>query len=74
MSELRIMGKVGDTKVIYDKNNEDEVEAARDQFETLLEKGFTAFKVDKDGGKGRKVTKFDPKEERYILVPKIVGG
>jgi hypothetical protein len=75
MGELRIMGKKGDVKVIWDKKNEDEVEAAEEQFNRLVkEKDFNAFKVNKDGNKGRSVKTFNPDEERYIMVPQLQGG
>lgn len=74
MGELAIIDNTGDTKVIWDKTNEDEVEAAEEQFDSLIDKGFTAYKVKKDGGKGRKITKFDPSAGKIIMVPKIVGG
>jgi len=74
MGELRILDNTGDTKVIWDKNNSDEVEAAEEQFETLIDKGFTAYKVKKDGKKGRKITSFDQDAGKIIMIPKIVGG
>ena len=75
MSELRIMDKdAGDLKVIWDSENEDEVSAARTQFESLIKKGFNAFSVDKKGEAGRKITKFDPDAEKIIMIPAIVGG
>jgi len=45
MGELRILGKEGDTKVIWDPDNKDEVKAAREQFDTLKAKKFLAFRV-----------------------------
>ncbi|MHA1621623.1 MAG: hypothetical protein ACTSVO_05715 [Candidatus Heimdallarchaeaceae archaeon] len=74
MGELAIIDKTGDTKVMWDKNNDDEVEAAEDQFDNLIDKGFTAYKVKKDGEKGGKIKKFDAKAGKIIMVPKIVGG
>ena len=74
MGELRILGKEGDTKVIWDPKNDDEVEAAEEQFDSLVDKGFLAFKVKKDGSKGTQIKEFDPKAGKIILVPKIVGG
>lgn len=74
MGELRIMGHEGDTKVIWDPENTDEVEAAEEQFDKLTDKGFLAFKVKKDGDKGRKITKFDPDTGKIIMAPPIVGG
>lgn len=75
MSELRIMDKdAGDLKVIWNKDNQDEVEAAKNQFNSLIKKGFTAYSVDKKGDAGKKVTEFDPDAEKIIMVPKMVGG
>ena len=75
MGEFRIMDKdAGDLKVIWDKDNVDETEAAEEQFDSLREKGFTAYSVDKKGEAGTKITKFNPTAEKIIMVPKIIGG
>ena len=74
MGELRVMDLSGDTKVIWDPENEDEVEAAEAQFDTLMDKGFLAFEVGKNGRKGKKITKFDPEAGKIIMTPPIVGG
>ena len=74
MGELRIMGSEGDTKVIWDPKNEDEVEAAESQFDTLIEKGFQAYSVKKDGKKNKKIDEFDSKAGKIIMVPQIQGG
>jgi len=74
MGEMSILGKEGDTKVIWDVKNEDEVEVAESQFDALTEKGFLAFKVGKKGEKTTQIKKFDPNLGKIILVPKIAGG
>jgi len=74
MGELAIIDSTGDTKVMWDKSNDDEVEAAEEQFDSLIDKGFSAYKVKKDGEKGKKITSFDPNAGKIIMVPKIVGG
>ena len=74
MGEMRIISGEGDTKMLWDPANEDEVEAAEQQFDNLIEKGFTAFAVKKDGEKGKKITKFDEQAGKIILVPRMVGG
>ena len=75
MGEMRVMDKeAGDLKVIWDKDNIDEIECAEKQFDCLLEKGYTAYQVDKKGEPGKKITKFDPKAEKLIMSPRIVGG
>ena len=43
MGEMAVMDRVaGDLKVIWDPDKADEVEAARDQFNTLTGKGYLA--------------------------------
>ena len=74
MGELAIISNEGDTKVMWDPQNSDEVEAAEDQFDRLVKKGFTAFAVKKDGEKGKKITSFDAEAGKIIMVPKMVGG
>ena len=74
MGELRVMGTKGDTKIIWDSDNEDEVKAAQKQFEELTKKGFVAFKMKKAGDKGEKITEFNRYTEQIILVPPIKGG
>jgi len=74
MSELAIMDHTGDTKVIWSRENEDEVAAAKAQFQTLVGKGFAAFKVLKKGEAGEQIREFDANLEKIILVPQMQGG
>jgi len=75
MGELRILDPThGDLKVIWDPNNENEVEAARNQFNELLRKGHQAFAVDKVGEKAKEVKRFDPEMGKVILSPPVKGG
>ena len=78
---MSTMGQSGDVRQMWDKNNPDEVEAARAAFDSLVKpksqggKGYLAFKaVGKDGSKGEQIKKFDPDAERIILAPQLVGG
>ena len=73
---MAIMGMDGDTKHMWDKDNEAEVEAARALFNSLVqEKKYLAFKVEEDGEKGEgPIREFDPNEERYIFSPPLQGG
>ena len=73
-NEMSIMGKEGDTKVIWNPENEDEVEAAEAQFDALIAKGFSAFSVGKRGKKDERIEEFDPEAGKIILVPQIRGG
>lgn len=71
---LAVMGREGDMKTMWSKNNPDEVRHARDTFKDLISKGFTAFRVDADGEKAGQMREFDPEAEKVILVPAIAGG
>jgi len=66
--------KGGDTKLIWDASNADEIETARRTFDDLKAKGFAAFSVKKDGGKGEQINKFDAQAEKLIMVPQMKGG
>lgn len=73
-SEMRIISGEGDTKVIWDPGNTDEVCAAKAQFDSLIEKKFSAFEVKKSGDPGKQIKKFKPKAGKIIMVPPIAGG
>ena len=45
MNQMRCLNETGDTKVIWDPENKDEVDAAKAQFKTLKGKGFQAYSV-----------------------------
>lgn len=65
----------GDTKIVWDRNNADEVDAARTMFNSLLKKSFAIFKVNKAGEKdGEQVREFDAAVEKYICIPQMRGG
>jgi len=73
--EMSIMGREGDTKVIWDKNRPVEVENARETFKRLRKEGYLAFKVTgKDGVKGEQINEFDPNQEVIIFAPQMQGG
>ena len=74
MGEMAILNISGDTKTVWDSENEDEVAAAEKTFDDLMEKGYMAFRVKKDGDKGRIMRNFDSEAEKMILAPRIVGG
>lgn len=74
MGELRCLNETGDTKMIWDPDNRDEVDVAKDQFNALKKKGFQAYSVKKGGEKNKPIDSFDPEAGMIIMVPKIVGG
>ena len=72
--EMAIIDHTGDTKLIWDPDNNAEVEAAREMFNSLRKKGHVAYKVDRKGDKGEIITEFDKDAEKIILAPPVRGG
>lgn len=73
-SVMAVMGTNGDTKTVWNKDNPDEVAAAKAQFDSLKAKGYLAFKVKDDGDKGEMISEFDPSAQKVILAPRVQGG
>lgn len=72
--EMRIMGRTGDTRIIWSPDNEEEVKAAKRTFDDLRKKRFVAFRVGSGGSKGEQIDEFDPGAEKLILAPPMAGG
>jgi hypothetical protein len=74
MAEMCVMDRSGDTKTIFDPNNEAEVAAAEATFKALKKKGYMAYRVTGEGGKGEAMHAFDARAGKIILSPPVVGG
>lgn len=74
MGEMATMGRQGDTKMTWDANNPDEVDAARKTFKELRAKGYLAYSVKKDGDKDVQITEFDPHAQKIIMAMPMRGG
>jgi hypothetical protein len=64
----------GDTKIMWDPDNKDQVDSAQRTFDDLTRKNYWAYKTDKEGNRSERVMTFDKKAERLILMPRPVGG
>ena len=64
----------GDTKIIWNSDNAEEVSNARRTFDDLKKKGFAAFAVKANGDKGERIFAFDEDAEKLIMVPPLQGG
>lgn len=72
---IEIIDPTGDTKLMWDKNNQTEVGIAKAAFDKAVEGKAAVFEVKgKDGEKGKRVKEFDPSLERLLVVPQLVGG
>ena len=73
-SELAVMGVEGDVKTIWNPQNTDETENARETFDKFRAKSYLAFRVTGDGTQGEQMNEFDPNASKMILVPPMAGG
>jgi hypothetical protein len=71
---LVILDKSGDTKHIWDRTSDVEVEEARSLFDRMIKRGMQAWSVTRKGDKDRRITTFDPQAEKIIFAPALVGG
>ncbi len=74
MGEIRKIGKVGDLRLAWSKDKEQEIEAAKSLFDEKMRAGWAAFEDKGAGTKGNKVKEFNVNAERIILVPRLVAG
>ncbi len=76
MGQISVLGREGDTRLMWDKTKPAEVEAARAMFNDLKAKGYLAFSVVEKavGDKGEQLTQFDPAAERIIMAQPMRGG
>jgi hypothetical protein len=72
--ELVVMDRTGDTKIVWDSGNADDVAAAKDTYDKLKKKGYMAYTVKRNGDKGEVIHDFDAEAEKIILAPRMVGG
>lgn len=72
--QLVVLDESGDSKIIWDADNQDEVDAAKSTFDSLRKKGYVAYSVNRKGDAGEVMTKFDPSVEKVILAPQLKGG
>jgi len=73
--ELAIMDRTGDTKILWNRHDPNDVAVARAAFREARSKGFLIYRAEgKDGHQGEQINEFDPDAERLIAIPPMVGG
>jgi hypothetical protein len=74
VSTLCVLDETGDSRIQWDRNNPQQIAAARARFDELKAKRYLAYKVDAKGGQGEVIQTFDPNAERIILHAPMIGG
>lgn len=71
---MKILSNAGDEKVVWDKNNGKQAKRAKETFEQLLAKKYTAYSTDAQGKKKKQITEFDVDAEEIIMIPPTSRG
>jgi hypothetical protein len=73
---LHITDETGDTRIMWDPANRDEVDTAKAAFKTAKKKGMLAYAVDPDSGDrtGEVIRDFDETRGKIIMVRQTQGG
>lgn len=74
VGEMSIMDGSGDTQVRWRTDRPEEVAAAKETFDNLMEKGYSAFASQYKTEAKHTVREFDPTMRETVLVPRTVGG
>lgn len=71
---LHIPDASGDTRIMWDPRNKDEVAAAQAAFDAAKGKGMLAYVVKDDGEPGEVIRSFDKKAGKIIMARQTSGG
>ena len=72
---LHITDETGDTKILWDPANRDEVATARAAFDKAKKRGMLAYAVTAEGGaSGEVIREFDETRGKIIMIRQTQGG
>lgn len=71
---MRIMDQTGHSTITWDVDQPIEVDVAKATFDKLIKEGYSAFEVEGTNQQGRRITTFDPKAGKLMMVPQLRGG
>jgi hypothetical protein len=72
---LSIASEKGDTRIMWDPRDADEVKVAKEAFEKAKKKGMLAYAVGDDGERtGDVIREFDPSRSKIIMTKQLAGG
>ena len=73
-NSLHIPDSTGDTRIMWDPRNKEEVKLAQDAFNSAKAKGMLAYMVSDDGSAGEVIRDFDKKAGKIIMARQTQGG
>jgi len=66
---IRVLDDNGDSRILWNRHKQNEVEDARRRFDEYMKKGYRAYVCRSDGSKGARVETFDALLEEIIVAP-----
>jgi hypothetical protein len=70
---IRVLDDNGDSRILWNRHKQGEVEDARRRFDEYMKKGYRAYVCRSDGSKGARVETFDALLEEIIVAPGQAG-
>lgn len=74
VGEMSIMDSSGHKELKWNTDNLDEIAVAKETFDNLVKKGYTAFGSKSKAEAKHSIKEFDPTMEDVVMVPRTVGG
>jgi hypothetical protein len=74
MHQMNILDHTGHTTVSWDPNNATEVATAEANFDSMIEQGYRAFRIEGANQQGKRIEQFDRTAAKIMFLPHLVGG
>jgi hypothetical protein len=74
LGEMSIMDSSGHKQLKWRTDRQDEMTTAKETFDNLIGKGYSAFASEKKMEAKHLIREFDPTMEELVMVPRNVGG
>jgi hypothetical protein len=74
LGEMSVMDSSGHKELKWSTDREDEMTMAKETFDNLIGKGYSAFASKKKMEAKHLIKEFDPTMEELVMVPRNVGG
>ena len=71
---MNILDHTGHSELEWDANDEIQVASMKKKFKEMIDKGYSAFKVDPKTKKSIKLKEFDPLAEEITMTPPARKG
>ncbi len=71
---MNILDTTGHTTSTWNPNDAAEVATAEALFQSMIDRGYRAFRVEGENGQGKRIDTFDRTAAKIMFVPQLRGG